>query len=44
MAEDAAALMLNLLIGTVRKLKALIDKYSLDAEKHIEEVLQKMVL
>ncbi len=39
MAEETVALMLNLPIETVRKLKALIDKYGFDAEKHIKEAL-----
>jgi predicted transposase/invertase (TIGR01784 family) len=39
MTEDAVASLLNLSIEIVRKLKALIDKYGLDAEKHIGEVI-----
>jgi hypothetical protein len=31
--------MLNLPIETVKKLKLLIDKYGMEAEKHIGEIL-----
>jgi len=39
MAEDSVASVLNLSIEIVRKLKGLIEKYGLDAEKHIAEVM-----
>jgi predicted transposase/invertase (TIGR01784 family) len=39
MALETVALMLNLSIETVRELKTLIDKYGVEAEKHIGEVV-----
>jgi len=39
MGEDTVSKMLNLEIETVTKLKILLDKYGIDAEKHIEEVM-----